>query len=111
MHRFNIPLSDEVDDLDAKKDPLLMKAVKAFKANYVSPIQLRYIIDMYMNSIYKNVHTSLNAYMVYIYETILNLFLLIVECLMYFDIGWISTTMTFRETMTCLLNFIPLLTL
>lgn len=52
MHRFNIPLSDEVDDLDAKKDPLLMKAVKAFKANYVSPIQLRYIIDMYMNSIY-----------------------------------------------------------
>lgn len=39
--RFDIPLSDEVDDLDAKKDPLLMKAVKAFKANYVSPIQLR----------------------------------------------------------------------
>ena len=42
MYRFHIPMSDEVDDLEAKKDPLMMKAVKAFKANYVSPIQLRY---------------------------------------------------------------------
>ena len=39
--RFQIPMSDEVDDLEAKKDPLMMKAVKAFKANYVSPIQFR----------------------------------------------------------------------
>lgn len=39
--RFHIPMSDEVDDVEVKKDPLMMKAVKAFKANYVSPIQLR----------------------------------------------------------------------
>ena len=39
--RFHIPMSDEVDELEARKDPLMMKAIKAFKDNYVSPIQLR----------------------------------------------------------------------
>ena len=43
--RFEIPLSDEAADLEATKDPLMMKAVKSFKANYVSPIQLRCIVQ------------------------------------------------------------------
>jgi son of sevenless-like protein len=43
IERFHIPMSDEVDELEAKKDPLMMKAVKAFKDNYVSPIQLRVV--------------------------------------------------------------------
>lgn len=40
--RFKIPMSDEVAEFETNKDPLMMKAVKAFKANYVSPIQLRF---------------------------------------------------------------------
>ena len=40
--RFHIPMSDEVAEFEANKDPLMMKAVKAFKANFVSPIQLRF---------------------------------------------------------------------
>ena len=31
----------DVDEQEAKEDPLILKAVKAFKAKYVSPIQLR----------------------------------------------------------------------
>ena len=37
-------MADDVDEQEAKKDPLMLKAIKAFKANYVSPIQLRYAL-------------------------------------------------------------------
>ena len=40
-------MSDEVAEYETNKDPLMMKAVKAFKANYVSPIQLRFVSIMY----------------------------------------------------------------
>jgi son of sevenless-like protein len=43
ISRFHIPVTDEVAELEANKDPLIMKAVKVFKANYVSPIQLRVV--------------------------------------------------------------------
>ena len=42
--RFHIPdpdLSSDVDDVEFRRDPVMMKAYKQFKATYVSPIQLR----------------------------------------------------------------------
>ncbi|CAI8055146.1 Son of sevenless homolog 2 [Geodia barretti] len=43
IERFEIPLPEEATDLDTKKDPLMMKAVKVFKSYYLSPIQLRVV--------------------------------------------------------------------
>lgn len=41
--RFYIPMADDVDEQEVKKDPQMLKAIKVFKATYVSPIQLRYV--------------------------------------------------------------------
>ena len=41
ISRYHIPSPLDPDDLDARRDPLQREAVKRFKANYVSPIQLR----------------------------------------------------------------------
>lgn len=38
--RFHIPMPVDMDEHD-RRDPMLMKAVKRYKANYISPIQLR----------------------------------------------------------------------
>jgi len=40
ISRFHIPMPIELDDHD-RRDPMLMKAVKRYKANFISPIQLR----------------------------------------------------------------------
>lgn len=41
IDRFHIPNPCEVESNESRRDPLMMKALKRFKANYVSPIQLR----------------------------------------------------------------------
>ena len=43
VERYKIPNPDGVDDQDSRKDPIIMKAMKRFKATYVTPIQLRYM--------------------------------------------------------------------
>lgn len=42
VQRFNIPLPLDMEDPETRRDPIMMKALKNFKAVYVSPIQLRY---------------------------------------------------------------------
>ncbi len=46
IERYHIPLPVDNDDPDTRRDPLQREAMKRFKANYVSPVQLRYIIIM-----------------------------------------------------------------
>ena len=43
VQRFNIPLPLDMEDPETRRDPIMMKALKNFKAVYVSPIQLRYM--------------------------------------------------------------------
>jgi hypothetical protein len=40
--RFQIPMPVDMDDPEVRRDPNTMKAVKRYKSNYISPIQLRY---------------------------------------------------------------------
>lgn len=40
--RFHIPMPVDTEDLDVRRDPNMMKAIKRYKTNYISPIQLRY---------------------------------------------------------------------
>ena len=42
VQRFNIPMPLDMEDPETRRDPIMMKALKNFKAIYVSPIQLRY---------------------------------------------------------------------
>ena len=42
VQRFNIPTPLDMEDPETRRDPIMMKALKNFKAVYVSPIQLRY---------------------------------------------------------------------
>ena len=39
--RFQIPMPVDMDDPELRRDPNFMKSVKRYKANYVSPVQLR----------------------------------------------------------------------
>ncbi len=41
IERFQIPQPLDVDDLESRRDHIMMKAHKRFKLTYVSPIQLR----------------------------------------------------------------------
>ena len=41
--RFHIPIPVNMDDPEIRRDSNMMKAVKRFKANYITPIQLRYM--------------------------------------------------------------------
>ncbi len=41
VQRFQIPMPIDMDDHDNRRDPSIMIAVKRYKANYISPIQLR----------------------------------------------------------------------
>lgn len=41
MARFHIPMPVDLDDQELRRDPNVMKAVKRFRANYISPVQLR----------------------------------------------------------------------
>ena len=38
-------MTDDIDEQEAKKNPLMMNAVKAFKTNYISPIRLRCVYN------------------------------------------------------------------
>ena len=40
--RFQIPTPVDTDDMETRRDPIMMKALKRYKDNYVTPIQLRY---------------------------------------------------------------------
>lgn len=39
--RFQIPMPIDMDNVDVRRDPNIIKAIKRYKATYVSPIQLR----------------------------------------------------------------------
>ena len=43
IERYQIPLPIDPNDQDVRIDPLKREAIKRFKANYVSPIHLRYV--------------------------------------------------------------------
>lgn len=43
--RFQIPMPVDTDDQELRRDPNVMKAIKRYKANYISPVQLRYSIQ------------------------------------------------------------------
>ena len=43
IERFHITSPVDMDDPETRRDPLMMKALKRFKATYVSPIQLRLV--------------------------------------------------------------------
>ena len=43
IERYQIPTPIDPEDVEARRDPLNREALKRFKANYVSPIQLRLI--------------------------------------------------------------------
>lgn len=40
--RFQIPMPIDTEDPEVRRDPNTMKAIKRYKSNYISPIQLRY---------------------------------------------------------------------
>ena len=41
IDRYHIPSPIDTEDPETRRDPLQREAIKRFKANYVSPIQLR----------------------------------------------------------------------
>jgi len=43
VERFHIPMPVDVEDSEVRRDPIMMKAIKRYKTNYVSPIQLRWV--------------------------------------------------------------------
>ncbi len=57
ISRFHIPMPIVLDDHD-RRDPMLMKAVKRYKANYVSPIQLRCVCVCVCACVRAGVHTN-----------------------------------------------------
>ncbi len=45
VFRYQIPNPVESEDMEAKRDPNMMKALKRCKDNYIYPIQLRYAMS------------------------------------------------------------------
>ena len=41
IERYMIPIPVAQDDMEVRRDPKMREALKRFKANYISPIQLR----------------------------------------------------------------------
>ena len=41
IKRFFIPQPENVDDIESRRDPIMIKALKRYKSTYLSPIQLR----------------------------------------------------------------------